>query len=337
MEDQFENRYALLVGVGADLPNTVDDAIGLGNILKDPTRCAYPPEHVLLLTEGSANRKAVMASLDLLAQKTDAESTVVIYFSGHGYLTQSPLGSIYFLMPNGYDVNQLYTTAISGSEFATKLAAIKSQKLVVLLDCCHAGGIGDAKTPGLTLTKSPLPPEALQLLAQGNGKVIIASSREDELSYAGKPYSAFTLAIIEALCGVGVAKKDGYVHVADLALHARELVPQRTGEKQHPVLHFEHADNFVLAYYAGGDTQPKDLPFQVDTIQIEPTPGAWAISGQFLGPVAVGGGDAVDLRGSQGAIVKPSGSVKQFNIRIDSARGLAIGDNAQVYNSDEEK
>jgi hypothetical protein len=172
--------------------------------------------------------------------------------------------------------------------------------------------VGDAKASGLTLTKSPLPPEALLLLAQGSGKVLIASSREDELSYAGKPYSAFTLAILEALCGTGVARQDGNVRVADLALHARQMVPQRTGEKQHPVLHFEHADNFVLAYYAGGDTQPKGLPFQVDTVQIEPAPGVWTLSGQFAGPVATGG-DAIDLQESQGAIVKPSGSVKQYN------------------------
>lgn len=191
--------------------------------------------------------------------------------------------------------------------------------------------MGDAKASGLTLTKSPLPPEALLLLAQGSGKVLIASSREDELSYAGKSYSAFTLAILEALCGTGVARQDGNVRVADLALHARQMVPQRTGEKQHPVLHFEHADNFVLAYYAGGDTQPKGLPFQVDTVQIEPAPGVWTLSGQFAGPVATGG-DAIDLQESQGAIVKPSGSVKQYNIRIDNARGLAIGDNAQVHN-----
>lgn len=38
------------------------------------------------------------------------------------------------------------------------------------------------------------------------------------------------------------------------------------------------------------------------------------LSGQFEGPIAVGGRDAVDLRGSQGAVIKPSGPVTQnFN------------------------
>jgi hypothetical protein len=233
---------------------------------------------------------------------------------------------------------------------ADKLHAIPAQKLLVLLDCCHAGGVGDAKAPGLELAKAPLPPEAATLLGEGSGCVLIASSQEDELSFAGKPYSAFTLALIEALAGVGVAKKDGYVRVADVALHARQVVPGRARDRQHPILHFEHADNFVLAYYAGGDVQPKGLPFDVQP-EIEPEPGAWTLfdqrgqtvhgpqtniagdvvgpvlSGQFGGPVAVGGGEAVDMRGSQGAVYKPSGPVEQqFGSRITiTGDGNVIG------------
>ncbi len=44
---------------------------------------------------------------------------------------------------------------------------------------------------------------------------------------------------------------------------ARDIqVPQRTRDRQHPILNFEQADNFVLAYYAGGDENLKGLPFE---------------------------------------------------------------------------
>jgi|GEM_PF-1028969 len=271
----FTQGHALLIGVGADLPNTVDDAHGLADILRDAGRCAYPAAQVTLLTGPEATRERVIAALDHLAQTTDSEATVLLYFSGHGYQVESTLGPAYYLMPFGYDINWLYKTAISGQELTAKLMAIPAQRLVLLLDCCHAGGVGEAKAPaGLELAKSPLPSEALTLFTQGAGRVLIASSKEDELSYAGKPYSAFTLALVEALAGEGVAKKDGYVRVTDLALHARQVVPGRTQGRQHPVLHFKHADNFVLAYYAGGETQPKGLPFTTPP-QIEPEPGAW--------------------------------------------------------------
>ena len=330
----FRQGHALVVGVGADLPNTVDDAVGLADMLQDAGRCGYPSDQVQLLTGEAATRERVLGALDVLSRSADAESTVLIYFSGHGYRAASATGEFYYLMPYGYDASRLYQTAVSGAEFTEGLRAIGARRLLVLLDCCHAGGVGEAKAAGVELAKSPLPPEAQRLLAEGGGRVLIASSQEDELSFAGEPYSAFTLALIEALSGVGVAKEDGYVRVADLALHAREVVPGRTKGRQHPILHFEQADNFVLATYAGGETEPKGVPFAGEP-QIEPEPGAWSgpvLSGTFEGPVAVGGGEAVDMRRAQGAVYKPAGPVEQqFGHRLvitggDVSGQVAVGE-----------
>jgi hypothetical protein len=324
----FDHGHALVVGAGGDLPNTVDDAAGLADILKDPTRCAYPPGQVHLLVGEQATRDGILATLDRLARAADAESTVVVYFSGHGYQIASPVGAFYYLLPYGYDLAQLHLTCIDGADFTARLRTIPAQKLLLLLDCCHAGGVGEAKAPGLQMTKSPLPPQAHSLLAESSGRVLVASSQEDELSYAGKPYSAFTLALIEALSGVGVAKQDGVVRVADLALHAREVVPGRTQSRQHPILHFEQADNFSLAYYAGGEAQPKGLPFAGEP-EIEPEPGAWrgidqrgqvvhgpqvSIAGPVSGQVAVAGNAPVfqfgDVSGGQVNVGSPQQPTK---------------------------
>ncbi len=271
---QFTHGHALIIGMGADLPNTVQDADGLAQLLKDEARCAYPPEQVALLTGEQATRGAVLSGLDALARLNDPQATVVVYFSGHGYRVTASMGEFYYLMPFGYDTERLFDTAIRGDEFTARLRQIPAQKLLVLLDCCHAGGLAKPEPSGLKLAKSPIPPEAAGLLAEGRGRVLIASSQPDELSFAGRPYSAFTLALIEALCGVGASIQDGSVRVADLALHAREVVPGRTASRQHPILNFEHADNFVLAYYAAGEAQAKGLPFS-EPPAIEPEPGAW--------------------------------------------------------------
>ncbi|MBK8431290.1 MAG: hypothetical protein IPL28_08370 [Chloroflexi bacterium] len=50
MTTTFTKGHAVLIGVGADLPNTVDDANGLADILKDPSRCAYLANQVQLLS-----------------------------------------------------------------------------------------------------------------------------------------------------------------------------------------------------------------------------------------------------------------------------------------------
>ena len=65
----FKHGYALLIGVGADLPVTIQDAKGLRDILVDSERCAYPSDQVKLLTEGQATRQGILDGLDwLIAQ-----------------------------------------------------------------------------------------------------------------------------------------------------------------------------------------------------------------------------------------------------------------------------
>ncbi len=263
----FSNGHALIIGVQTyssplgDLPCTLEDAKGLAGILKDEGRCAYPAEQVLLLKDSKADRNGILASLDRLAKVTDANSTVVIYFSGHGGKKDGG----YYFCPHGFNPAALKETAISGPEFTNKIAAIPAKKKLILLDCCHAGGIGSG-VKGEGFNKASVPLEAIELFHQGKGCVVIASSNEEEKSYIGEPYSIFTGVLIEVLCGKGVSIKDGYVRVSDLAMHTRERVPGLTEEKQHPALHFEKADNFVLAYYAGGEKEAKDVSFvlQVD-------------------------------------------------------------------------
>lgn len=273
----FTQGHALLVGVGADLPTTIDDAKGIADLLLDEGRCAYPPAQVTLLTGAEATRERVLSALDDLAARTGADDTVIVYFSGHGYRVESGYGAFYYLMTHGYYVTRLGKTAISGAEFADRLRALSSRKLLLLLDCCHAGGFQDLKAPGDgELSKAPMPAEVQSLLAAWQGRYAIASSTAEELSRAGKPCSAFTLALIEALCGVGVAERDGFVRVMDLILHARQMVPLRTGKQQHPIINdFTQADNFKVAYYAGGESQIKGLPFAVESIEIESEPGTF--------------------------------------------------------------
>lgn len=355
MSKKFEHGHALVIGVGADLKNTAQDAVGLAETLKDPERCAYLHKQVHVLTEQEATRVNILHKLKQLAQEASSDSTVIFYFSGHGYQITSSIGQVYYLMPFGYDANQLYLTAINGTELADHLRAIPAQKMLILLDCCHAGGLDTAKSPGMELAKAPLPPEARSLMAQGRGRVIIASSEAQELSYAGKPYSAFTLALLEALAGKGASQSDGYVRVADLALHAREMVPKRTKNKQHPILNFEQADNFVVAYYAGGDTQAKGLPFKEEEVEIEPEPGAFAVfnqqgqivhgpqtnigtaqgpvfSGNIQGPVSIGRTEIVHgdkISGDKIGGDKIGGDKIEVG-NITGSQGIAIGRGARA-------
>jgi hypothetical protein len=250
----FTNGYALLIGVGADLAVTVQDATALHDVLIDPQRAAYPPAQVTLLTETTATRDRILAAFDDLIATVNQNptATAIVYYSGHGGRIQS--SNEYFLVPYGYNPSQQAGTALSGLEFTQKIEAIKAQKLIVLLDCCHAGGVPALKEPGETFIKSPVPPDLIHTLETGSGRVVIASSREDEYSYTGNPYSVFTACLLEAMQGKAAANQDGYARILDILIYLFDRVPQRASGSQHPFVNkvLDLGDNFPVCYYAGG-------------------------------------------------------------------------------------
>jgi hypothetical protein len=259
----FTHGHALLIGVGADLPITVQDATALHDLLIDPHRAAYPSGQVKLLTEIAANRHEILTAFDRLAERVNAtaEATAIVYFSGHGGRFElSEKTAEYFLVPFGYDPSRRADTAISGLEFTTKIEAIKARKLVVLLDCCHAGGVPMLKAPGETFVKSPVPPELLNRLDTGSGQIVIASSHENEYSYTGTPYSVFTACLLEALTGKAAVNKDGFARILDVLIYLFQQVPQRASG-QHPFVKkvLDLGDNFPLCYYAGGKHVPGEV------------------------------------------------------------------------------
>jgi hypothetical protein len=336
------NHHALVVGVGADLENTVIDAEGVAKHLSDESRCAFDPKNVTLLTEKKADRDGILGAMDDLANRAKGDVTTVVYFSGHGYAAESSMGGGYFLMPNGYNVEKLAKTAISGREFAEKLAAIKSERVLLLLDCCHAQGIGEskAKSVGVTLTKSPIPDDVEKLFKEGKGRVVISSSKSGQVSWTGVPYSLFTRAVIEALCGANQAGQngDGFVRVMDIALYASRMLDKWTRNKQypqHPSVDIQSADNFVVAYYAGGDKKPKSLdlpPVNEDEAEKQNRAAIQYVQNQS-GGVNMGQGNTYDFRGSQGAIVGANDSTINQNFgtqNINTGGGAHVGGKVTV-------
>jgi uncharacterized caspase-like protein len=257
----FHHGHALLIGVGGNLPATIRDAKGMYQILTDTSRCAYPPMQVDLLTGEQASRENIIAKLDSLKARTDgdAEATVIIYFSGHGGFCPD-----YHLVAHAY--NGKPDTMVSGVEFSERIDSLRAKKVLVLLDCCHAAGMVDLKS----FVKSPLPPELETILQDGAGRVALASSTRDEISFAGNPYSVFTQALRESLAGAGNSEKDGLARVADIAMYLSKVIPQRTKGAQNPVLKLKAADNFVVAYYAAGAKEA--LPLN-ETSLSDPEPG----------------------------------------------------------------
>jgi hypothetical protein len=256
-----ENSHALVVGVANykfinKLPETVlNDARDITDLLKSPQHCGYSPETVSLLLDEDATQKAITQALADLTQNTDADSTVFIYFSGHGGQIEYGEHAGEYLLPvdtNPQSIDALTATAISGTQFTEALQAIPARKVVVIFDCCHAGGIGqpkDAKGPTLKVGFSESYYDALK---QGRGRVILASSRSSEYSYIlpGAVNSLFTQQLLAGLKGE-IFSDDGLIRIFDTFEY---LQPRVTSGQpnQHPIFKADLEENFPIALYLGG-------------------------------------------------------------------------------------
>jgi hypothetical protein len=252
----LNNAYALLIGVGGeDIAATVADANALHKILIDKKLAAYPKRNVYLLTETKATHNNVIKHLDLIAKKINGkeDATVFIYYSGHGGRLEKTLRGKttfdYFLLTHGFDLDNPEDTMLNGDYFSEKIDQLAAQKMVVLLDCCHAAGMkrkGEMMTKGVTNLKKLKKKiiysneELISKLKGGKGRVFISSCADNEESVIlpGAANSLFTQITLEALAGVA-SKGSSFVRVIDLMYHVLLTVPQKVApynHEQNPVI-----------------------------------------------------------------------------------------------------
>jgi len=268
--DSMANAHGLVVGIAAYRnvvplpPAAVQDARDVHAVLVDPARGGHRPENTRLIVDAEATGRALRAELAELARRVGPDATAFIYLSGHGLrVTRGPAAGDY-LLPVDADATSgeaLARGAISGTEFGRMLAALSARRVLVVFDCCHAGGIAAPKSgaaPGAVLAPPGSEPRPglsesyYEALAAGRGRAILASSREDESSYLlpGAANSLFTGQLLAGLSG-GVASEDGLVRVFDLFEYLQPRVTAHS-PAQHPVFKAHLEENFPVARYRGG-------------------------------------------------------------------------------------
>ncbi|PWS33359.1 caspase family protein [Pedobacter paludis] len=242
-----EKSYAALFGVGQragdseGMAVTKNDAKQLSKALV--SACDFPRENIALLSDTNASKVGILGKLDELIEKTIQEEAdlTIIFFSGHGVI----IGNEGYLIANDSLNENITATAISKTEFSLKLKAIKTRKMVVFLDCCHAG----------IFAKSHTPLRSADIDVRGSNRVIICASHHAQLSLLSIPVSLFSFAIIEGLSGKYLKENDQDIELFSLAMYIRERVATLSDAKQQPEIDLidgGSTSNFILATHPSG-------------------------------------------------------------------------------------
>lgn len=244
-----ENNFALIIGVGGDkIEYTVNDAKMLWESLIDDKLIGYPKENVILRTEMEATREGILQAFDELREKTNEDSTILLYYSGHGgkYSDKHK----FFLQPSDMTADNIMETMITAEELRDKINDLPSNKLVLFLDCCHAEGMVQSGIKGLY--------GMAQKLNDEQGIWIMASCQDNEKSYGYGDHSFFTQALLDVLAGRHVRPfTEPEITMMDVVEYIFNAVPkmaencEEDGKPvvQTPYFKTQMSENLILSHF----------------------------------------------------------------------------------------
>lgn len=256
----FAKGHALVVAVANYQhvnrlpPSVVNDGQAVYDLLTSREYCGYLPGNVTLLLDEQATAGNIRDALQALARDTKPGDTVVVFFSGHGGRIGPKGAEKTFLLPVDFDLSRAKETGLDSDDLTKLLGDIKADRLVVLLDACHAAGAGELKAvvPAEGI-KAGLGNDAYDALATGRGRAIVASCLENEFSVVlpGAKNSLFTEKLLEALKGSAGSAGDGAIRILDVFRYVALNVP-KYNKNQHPLLRTNLQDDFAVSLFRGG-------------------------------------------------------------------------------------
>lgn len=244
------NRWAVLIGV-----NSYEDAWHYGPLQVcvhdvEATREAllaggFDPARIRLLTDNTdekPTRANILAALQSMANATERDDLLLVYYSGHG---DAAGGESYLVARDGRHL-VLGDTAVPVTRVKQIVERAPARAKVLLLDACHSGADIGQKGP------RPMTPEFIQrVFEQAEGLAILSSCKQGQVSYEWRlrERSVFTHFLLEALAGAADRDSKGFVTVQDANRHVANGVKLWASQRnlsQTPTLQYSVAGDIIL-------------------------------------------------------------------------------------------
>ncbi len=212
-------KWAVLVGVNnyrdSQIP-ALRYCVSDAQLVHDKlTQCGYEDNHILLLAgeRSPAHLQPTTYNLQkqVSARLKDAQpgDTVIVFFSGHGFLDASGHG---YLATQDCEMADLGRTAFRTEDLRELLLQCKASTKFLVLDCCHAGSEKDGSAAGSSS-------QALgESIGSPGGLVTLGSCRKQETSreWDAQKHGLFTWFLAKGLEGEADADKNRVIDFDEL-------------------------------------------------------------------------------------------------------------------------
>jgi uncharacterized caspase-like protein len=243
-------RLGLVIGNSAYRDNTLarlstpDVDVGdLADVLLDPEIGAFDDVKVLV----NASSATVRRSISDFYNRRDRDDLLLLYFSGHGVLDEH--GRL-FLAVKDTERQLLRATAIPASFITDEMNNSRSQRQVLVLDCCHSGafGRGTKGAPGASVGT------ATAFEGTGFGRVVLTATDATQYAWEGDQAtgeavnSVFTHHLIRGLqSGEADANHDGRITIDEIYDYIYARVVQQTPKQTPGKWSYKEQGEIILA------------------------------------------------------------------------------------------
>lgn len=265
------DKWAVVVGISKfanpsiNLRYPAKDAKDFYNYLI--SKGNFAPDHVRLLLDEEATRDRILDVLgdSWLPRVALPDDLVVIFISSHGSSSDSDICGVNYVVAHDTNPDKLFTTGIPMKALAETIKErVHSERVLVVLDTCHAGGASESK--GLTRQANA----DAQALAQGTGQMVVCSSDKNQVSWEGKNMtnSVFTRNLIDAFQEKGETTPVAQVFDA-VKDKVQEQVIRERGVVQTPVVETTRWSGRELVLGVR-PTRPRNVPREVSMFASTP-------------------------------------------------------------------
>jgi predicted GH43/DUF377 family glycosyl hydrolase/tetratricopeptide (TPR) repeat protein len=267
-------RFALIIGnsiyndVALARLLTPDADIGaLADILLDPEYGDYDDVKVL----ANMSAQTVRRSISSFFSNRGREALLLLYFSGHGILDDQ--GQLYLAVKDT-DSKLLRATAIPARFITEEMNNSRSQRQVLVLDCCHSGAFarGSKGQVGASVGTGTV------FEGTGYGHVVLTASDATQYAWEGDQIigsaenSLFTYYMIQGInSGKADADSDGQITVDELYDYIYEQVIRHTSKQTPGKWSYKEQGEIVIANSPRTvlPVQPVDDLFKPDQDELE--------------------------------------------------------------------
>lgn len=257
----MNTKHALVIGNSdyqdaklAKLTAPVEDVHGLVEVLRDPTICGFD-EVTLLTNENSASALRTIAKFFTKKNRNDL---LFLYFSGHGVLDSH--GHLYLAFKDT-EYELLSGTAVAANFITQEMDRCRSQRQVLIFDCCHSGAFSKGAKSALGARVGI----ASAFEGNGYGRIVLTASDSTQFAWEGNQLigegekSLFTHYLIEGLrTGKADLNTDGNISLDELYDYVYQRILQHTPNQTPGKWSYKTEEGLLIARNPKASTESHD-------------------------------------------------------------------------------